>query len=535
MTHTLAPVGSTAPQRVQLKVLIVDDNTLNLRVMRQLLKTKLSHFLDLDALQTASSGLEALDLLDNYPFHLLFLDISMPGISGLEVCRRLRTGQHPPSKLHICAVTTDLADWQVQLYKDFGMDGVIGKPLKNHDLEFALQACLESIISQPHLDPPLQPAFYFLRHGSHQPLPRPETRPLPDSVQPAESPHSPSSTLTSTETLSISCISLPPLLSSCSRANSSRNGRQQSVVSDTSVASVIAYEDTPTLLRFPPPCFDQLEMVDELLLPDCRPSFDLFDTSSATDSIVTCSSSGPNSAAALDPLSPSFAPEDEETFEHARCFPAFPTAPILTFTHVPIGQRSPRRWSSPLYTLSSPSGDVQLPREENDVFAAGFQAAIDQACSRWGENCISATFPCAHDTTYGSHDHENSKSTVTPKSWSDEEEEQQGPVASNDSDLSSVRRQLISRRSHPILRLHQLDGTPTSASESTLTEFGGGDSSSESPFMRKSKSAAGLPIRPSWQLVQLSAINYQSVLKSGTLLDEVLLGLDLEDDHHLNI
>jgi hypothetical protein len=198
------------------------------------------------------------------------------------------------------------------------------------------------------------------------------------------------------------------------------------------------------------------------------------------------------------------------------------------------------------------------------VFAAGFQAAIDQACSRWGENCISATSPCAHDTTYGSHDHENSKSTVTPKSWSDEEEEQQGeeeqeeeqeeeedaeeqelrkerwarlagPVASNDSDLSSVRRQLISRRSHPILRLHQLDGTPTSASESTLTEFGGGDSSSESPFMRKSKSAAGLPIRPSWQLVQLSAINYQSVLKSGTLLDEVLLGLALEDDHHLNI
>ncbi|PLW20145.1 hypothetical protein PCANC_11670 [Puccinia coronata f. sp. avenae] len=96
----------------------------------------------------------------------------------------------------------------------------------------------------------------------------------------------------------------------------------------------------------------------------------------------TCSSLGPNLAAALDPLSPSFAPKDKKTFEHTRCFPVFPNTPILTFTHFPLGQRLPWRWSLPLYTLSLPLDHGQLPQEEKDVFAAVFQAAIDQVCSR---------------------------------------------------------------------------------------------------------------------------------------------------------
>jgi len=536
-------------QLASLKVLIVDDNTLNLRVMKQLLKTKLSHFLDVDALQTASSGHEALELLDNHDYHLLFLDISMPGISGLEVCHRLRSAKHPSSKLHICAVTTDLADWQIQLYQSVSMDGVIGKPLKNDDLEFALRACLESTLYQQHPDPRLKPAFYFLRHGSHQALSDTPISPFSDSISHSESFHSSSSTITSADTLVSSSLGLPPLITNF--PPSSSNTRQQSVVSSMSPAGILAYREIPHLLQIPLPCFDQLELVDETLLPGCRPSFDSFDNSSTSGSIITCSSSGPNSAAAIDSLCPSYGLDDDEFFDQSKCLDAFPTAPIVTSTHVPLGLRSARRWSSPLYTLSSPTADTRLSREESDVFAAGFQAAmehmaIQQACSRWDQNCRSATSSCSHNYQ------ENPSSTVTPRnmtSWREGEEEEQGegdktldrdrwarlagPTSGDDPNLSSVTRQLISRRSHPMLRLQHLDCArsdtchPSTSAEFELARL------PETPFMRKSKSAAGLPLRPSWQLVQLSTINYQSVLKAGSLLDEVLLGLDLEEPHSI--
>ncbi|EFP90600.1 sensitivity to red-light reduced protein, variant 2 [Puccinia graminis f. sp. tritici] len=550
-TSIYTTIHQPTTQQVKLKVLIVDDNLLNLRVMKQLLKTKLADFLDLDSLQTADSGFEALDLLRNNDFHLLFLDISMPGISGLEVCRRLRNdSRYSSSKLHICAVTTDLADWQVQLYKSIGMDGVIGKPLKNLDLEFALRACLDSVLYQNHLETLLPPAFYFRRYGSQQLLPDILLSPIDAPSDPVVSLHS-LSTITSTAPLLTSSIGLQPILS----CDDQRKFRQQSVVSDISVAGVLAYEEPSTFRRIPRPCLGQLDLVDETLISACRPCFDSFDTSSASGSIITCSSSGPNSATAIDPLSPSYCSEDEP-FEHSKRFPAFPTAPIITSTHVPLGLRSPRRWSSPLYSVGSPLADAQLTQEEKDVFAAGFQAAmnnmaIDQACSQWGENCLSATTPSANESRYGNLEPARSSTTQNMSNWADEddeadeerleeqeeEEDEQdsyrwarlaGPISCEDTKLSSVTRQLISRRSHPMLRLNNLDRTRTSEAEPRPVELRP-TPEPDSPFMRKSKSAAGLPIRPSWQLVQLSAINYQSVLKSGTLLDEVLFGLDLED------
>ncbi|KAH9470724.1 hypothetical protein Pst134EA_004648 [Puccinia striiformis f. sp. tritici] len=556
---------------LKLNVLVVDDNHLNLRVMRQILRTKLADSLHLDCLQTASSGLEALELIKTSDFNLLFLDISMPGISGLEVCRRLRNDirhQH----IHICAVTTDLADWQVQLYKSYGMDGVIGKPLKSNDLGFALKACQESILNPTRI---IHPEFYFLRHGAQQVLPID----IPTTIEPITI--SEPVNVVKTDPLSCSLIGLTPSIRlptilECSRANS--KFRQQSVVSDTNVAGVLAFEEAR---RFPGLNRTSFDLIDENLLVDCRPSFDSFDTSSASGSIITCSSSAPSSGTAIDLLSPTYGTEEEEEEQqeqarfssHHKHFPAFPTAPILTSTthDLPLGLRSPRRWSSPLYSLSefSPTGSHPAAREENDVFAAGFMAAmnhmaIDQACSQWGENCLSATTitstsdPPVHEPMPPPQEEEEEEeedsthlnptttsTTTTPttlSNWIEQEDLDHqhrwaslaGPIHCEESTLSSVRRQLISRRSHPLLRLQPSSISSSSSSSTTLKPTLEPESEPCYPYvMRKSKSDAGLPLRPSWQLVQLSAINYQSVLKSGLLLDEVLFGLDLEDSSNL--
>ncbi|KAG0143496.1 hypothetical protein CROQUDRAFT_661114 [Cronartium quercuum f. sp. fusiforme G11] len=147
----------------------------------------------------------------------------MPGMSGLEVAKRLRAtqgpGDHEPQNhslllpynrhIDICAVTTDLEDWQLETYRKAGMNGVIGKPLKEDDIRHALQLASISKSAYPFPTPidvttPRYPtfpilthtrrrsscanfkqqyagratyAFYFRLHGTPHPLPLPTLEP----------------------------------------------------------------------------------------------------------------------------------------------------------------------------------------------------------------------------------------------------------------------------------------------------------------------------------------------------------------------
>ncbi|MBN7825948.1 diguanylate cyclase [Bowmanella dokdonensis] len=65
------------------KVLVVDDQAINIRVIHQLLN-------DEHQLFVATSGEQALEFCLNSPPDLILLDVVMPGMDGLEVCRRLK-------------------------------------------------------------------------------------------------------------------------------------------------------------------------------------------------------------------------------------------------------------------------------------------------------------------------------------------------------------------------------------------------------------------------------------------------------------
>jgi CheY-like chemotaxis protein len=81
--------GAPAEDGVRRRILLVDD-TADIRVMLRLqLQMAGVDF------EEAGSGEEALALCNGLPFDLIILDHRMPGLTGIEVAKKLRTEQYP--------------------------------------------------------------------------------------------------------------------------------------------------------------------------------------------------------------------------------------------------------------------------------------------------------------------------------------------------------------------------------------------------------------------------------------------------------
>ena len=62
-------------------------------------------------------------------FHLILMDVQMPGIDGLEAARRIRALGGNAARTPIVALTANVLAHQRRAYLDAGMDGVVGKPI----------------------------------------------------------------------------------------------------------------------------------------------------------------------------------------------------------------------------------------------------------------------------------------------------------------------------------------------------------------------------------------------------------------------
>jgi CheY-like chemotaxis protein len=160
-----------------LRILIVDDNHINLSVLSTLLKRRFSHLID-GAPVSVDSGLKAIQLLRTHIFDCIFMDIQMPFLSGLEASRRIRNAEDgilpANSDAHIVAVTTAIGDEPELAYRRTRMDGMIGKPVRYNQLQqYLLPLALEAYkagLTVPPLNidgedvmPPLPPASEYER------------------------------------------------------------------------------------------------------------------------------------------------------------------------------------------------------------------------------------------------------------------------------------------------------------------------------------------------------------------------------------
>lgn len=80
-----------------LRVLVVDDDA----VVRDVLATMLS--VEGCEVLTAADGPAGLALAERAWPDVVLLDVAMPGLSGLEVCRALKSGSPPPKVVMVTA------------------------------------------------------------------------------------------------------------------------------------------------------------------------------------------------------------------------------------------------------------------------------------------------------------------------------------------------------------------------------------------------------------------------------------------------
>lgn len=110
------------------RALVVDDHPTNRLLAGAMLK-KLGW-----TVSEASSGDEALDIAAANPFELILLDISMPGLSGEETCKQLRSNA-TVGKLRILAYTAHAFPEDQEKLMACGFDAVLVKPISRQRLE----------------------------------------------------------------------------------------------------------------------------------------------------------------------------------------------------------------------------------------------------------------------------------------------------------------------------------------------------------------------------------------------------------------
>lgn len=121
----------TAPER-RIRVLVVDDEA---QIRRALKSVLLARHYEVDLAET---GEEALDLAVDRAPDIIVLDLSLPGMTGLEVCERLRDWYAGP--ILILSVRNADADKIAAL--DLGADDYLTKPFSTGELLARIRALL---------------------------------------------------------------------------------------------------------------------------------------------------------------------------------------------------------------------------------------------------------------------------------------------------------------------------------------------------------------------------------------------------------
>jgi CheY-like chemotaxis protein/HPt (histidine-containing phosphotransfer) domain-containing protein len=154
-----APAASkldrTLAERHPLRVLLADDNAINQKVASRLLQ-QMGYQPD-----TAANGIEALSALGKKPYDIIFMDVMMPELGGIEATREIRKRQQQQaqfpnykSPIIVVAITANAMQGDREKCLAAGMDDYLAKPIRPEEM----RAIIEKWAATAAMETPLQSA-----------------------------------------------------------------------------------------------------------------------------------------------------------------------------------------------------------------------------------------------------------------------------------------------------------------------------------------------------------------------------------------
>lgn len=127
---------SIAPPSLRFTVLVADDNRTNRMVVSKMLKDA-----QVD-LHFAENGKIAVEMFESTNPELIFMDLSMPEMNGIEACRAIRSMERSKSlnEIPIVALTANAMEGDREKCFEAGMNDYLSKPIRKKQLHAMIES-----------------------------------------------------------------------------------------------------------------------------------------------------------------------------------------------------------------------------------------------------------------------------------------------------------------------------------------------------------------------------------------------------------
>ena len=132
-THPASVINVKLAQKIPLRILVVEDNLLNQKLV-VLLLARMGY-----QAKVANNGLIAYELAKRESFDIIFMDVQMPEMNGIEATQAILLENLKNKAPRIIAVTANVMQGDRERCLQSGMVDYLAKPLKIHEIQDALE------------------------------------------------------------------------------------------------------------------------------------------------------------------------------------------------------------------------------------------------------------------------------------------------------------------------------------------------------------------------------------------------------------